>query len=105
MILIALYISRYAVTMEKTTISQDALVASKLGIHARTAAMIAGLARKAKGDFRIESGDEKADAKSIMDILALACAKGVKVTLTIQEQSDIEALKALKKITEQGFGE
>jgi len=49
--------------------------------------------------------EEKVDAASIIDILTLACAKGSKITLKIDDQSDLYILNNIAKLIESGFGE
>ena len=45
------------------------------------------------------------DAASIIDIITLACAKGSKITLKIDDQSDLDILNNIAKLIETGFGE
>ncbi len=83
-------------------ISKSVTVSWDLGIHARNAARIASLARRAKGNIIIISKDGTADAKSILDILALACAKDQKITLKIDNSYDIDVLNSIKREIKQG---
>jgi phosphotransferase system HPr (HPr) family protein len=46
-------------------------VSNRLGLHARAAAKIAALASTFKADILLEKNGAKADARSILDILAL----------------------------------
>jgi phosphocarrier protein len=47
----------------------------------------------------------KADASSVIDLLTLACEKGSKITLKIDDPSDLEILNELVRLVESGFGE
>jgi len=82
-----------------TTINND------LGLHARSAAQIAGIARDSIADVWIQKDDEKADASSILDILTLACAKGTKITIIIEDLADLTILDAIADLVDSGFGE
>jgi len=85
--------------------SRDVYVINELGLHARSAAKIAELAQTAKANVWIIKDGKEADASSIIDILSLACAKGSKITLKIDDQVDAGILKAVVDLVEKGFGE
>jgi len=86
-------------------LSKDVIIVNELGLHARSAVRIAKLAEGAKSKVWIIKSGEKADAVSIIEILTLACPKGSKITVKIDEQKDIEILNAIVKLVESGFGE
>jgi phosphocarrier protein len=85
--------------LKRVTITND------LGLHARSAAQIAKLARNVKSKMWIIKDGEKVDAASIIDILTLACPKGSKIILKIDDQSDLDILNDIAKLIERGFGE
>jgi phosphotransferase system HPr (HPr) family protein len=74
-------------------------------LHARSAAQIAALANRSTASVWIQKGNEKADASSIMDILTLACEKGSKITISIENKADFNILEAIIELVEGGFGE
>ena len=76
-----------------------------LGLHARSAARIAEIARNSLGNVWIQKDHEKADASSILDILTLVCAKGTKITIIIEDLVDLPILNAIADLVETGFGE
>ena len=86
-------------------LSREVTIANELGLHARSAAKIAGLANRSKASVWIEKGDEKADASSIVDILTLACEKGTKITIRVENEADFNILDAITELVEGGFGE
>lgn len=88
-----------------TELSRDIIVINELGLHARSAAKIAEIARKANFKVWIIKGNKTVDASSILDILTLECAKGSKLTLKIDDQSDLDILNDTAKQFETGFGE
>jgi phosphocarrier protein HPr len=88
-----------------TELSRDVIVVNELGLHARSAARIAEIARKANYNVWIIKDKKMVDASSILDILTLECTKGSKVTLKIDNQSDLDILNDTVKQFETGFGE
>ena len=86
-------------------LSRDVIVINELGLHARSAAKIAEIARKANYNVWIIKDNKMVDASSILDILTLECAKGSEITLKIDDQSDLDILNNTVKQFETGFGE
>jgi phosphocarrier protein len=80
--------------------SSDVIVANELGLHARPAAQIAMRADRAKSDIWIISGNEKADARSVIDILLLSCRKGSLITVKAENRFDLDILNDIKLIIE-----
>jgi len=85
--------------------SRRVTITNDLGLHARSAAMIAKLVQNAKSNVWIIKDGKKADASSIIDILSLVCPKGSIITLTIDNQSDLGIFNDLVRLIESGFGE
>ena len=86
-------------------LSREVVIVNELGLHARSAARIAALAQNSKAAVWVQKDAEKADASSIVDILTLACEKGSKITLTIEDKADRPILEDLVNLIETGFGE
>ena len=84
---------------------RNTIIRNELGLHARSAAQIAGIAQNSRADVWIQKNDEKADASSIIDILTLACAKGTKITIIIEDLADTHILNAIADLVDSGFGE
>jgi phosphotransferase system HPr (HPr) family protein len=80
-------------------------IKNELGLHARSAAQIAGIAQNSFANVWILKDNEKADASSILDILTLVCAKGSKITIIIEDLVDLPILNAIADLVETGFGE
>jgi phosphocarrier protein HPr len=81
------------------------VIVNELGLHARSAAKIAELAQNSKAAVWVKKDAEKADASSIVDILTLACEKGSKITLIIEDKADRPILANIANLIETGFGE
>ena len=92
-------------TESEPNISREVVIVNELGLHARSAAKIAALAGQSKASVWIKKGGEKADASSIVDILTLACEKGSKIAISIEDKSDFEILEAITELVANGFGE
>jgi phosphocarrier protein HPr len=86
-------------------LSKEVAVVNELGLHARAAAKIAELAQNAKSKVWIQKDDEKVDAKSIIDILTLACGRGSTIQIIIEDAADTLILDSIVRLTMHGFGE
>ena len=80
-------------------------IKNDLGLHARSAAQIAGIAQNAAGNIWIEKDGEKAAATSILDILTLVCEKGTEISIIIEKCGDLDILNAIADLIDSGFGE
>ena len=82
-------------------------ISNRLGLHARAAAQLVRLASSFKSKIKLERTDSMivADAKSILSVLTLAASKGVELKIEVEGDDETEALRAIKNIFEQGFGE
>ena len=84
---------------------REVVIVNELGLHARSAAKIAELAQNSKAAVWVKRDAEKADASSIVDILTLACERGTKITLIIEDETDRPILENIANLVETGFGE
>ena len=82
-----------------------ATIKNELGLHARSAAQIARIAGNSAANVWLKKEDKKADASSIIDILILACEKGTKITIIIEDWADVNILNAIVDLVDSGFGE
>ena len=86
-------------------LSREVVIVNELGLHARSAARIAELAQNSRAAVWVQKDAEKADASSIVDILTLACEKGSKIRLIIEDKADRQILEDIVNLIETGFGE
>ncbi|MBT8367307.1 MAG: HPr family phosphocarrier protein [Deltaproteobacteria bacterium] len=89
----------------ESALSREATIINELGLHARSAAKIAKLAQAATGLVWIVNSDQKADASSILDILTLACEKGTRITICVENKVDLQILENITELVQSGFGE
>ena len=80
-------------------------IVNSLGLHARPAAMVVQAANRFKSDILFEKDGLQINAKSIMGVLTLAAGKGALVVVVCEGIDAAEALAALAKVFESGFGE
>ena len=80
-------------------------IVNRKGLHARASAKLAGLANTLPCDVTVSLEGEKANAKSIMDLLCLAAHQGCFVTLTASGSQAEACLDAVTAMITDGFGE
>jgi phosphocarrier protein HPr len=86
-------------------LSRSVTVANRLGLHARAAAKFVHLASGFQSHVKVSRGSQTMDGKSIMGILLLAAATGSVVTVSVDGKDEQDALDALCRFIESGFGE
>ncbi|PIE75129.1 MAG: HPr family phosphocarrier protein [Deltaproteobacteria bacterium] len=86
-------------------LKEELIITNELGLHARPAAMIAKIARKAKAEIWLEKDGQKVDATSMIDILSIACQKDSKIVLEADSSDDELVFEEILKIIQEGFGE
>jgi phosphocarrier protein len=86
-------------------LKRDLKIINKAGIHARPAGMIAQTASGFDSEIKIIKDGYEINAKSIMGIMTLAASCGTILTLIINGRDEKEAMQALVKLFEDGFGE
>jgi phosphocarrier protein len=83
-------------------------IRNALGLHARAAARFvhaAGVFQSRVSVAREDRGDRHVDGKSILGLLLLAAARGVAIRITADGADEAEAIGALCRLVETGFGE
>jgi phosphocarrier protein HPr len=86
-------------------LSRRVTVVNEFGLHARSAAKIARIASGARAGVWVVRGEERADAASTLEVLTLACPKGTRLELRIEDPADRPILDALVRLVESGFDE
>lgn len=89
--------------MDKDILCKSVFVINETGIHCRPAADIAKEAAEASGCIWIEKDGQKADASSVVDIIALECFKGSKVTVKAQCIEDAKHVENIANMIMKGF--
>ncbi len=87
-------------TAEKTlTIVNDK------GLHVRAATILAQTAARFESQVTVERDGEKANGKSVMNLLLLTASKGTKVRVVAEGDDASEALEAIAEVVARGFYE
>jgi len=73
-------------------------ILNKTGLHARPAAKFVEKASKFKSKITIEKDGKKADAKSILSVLALGVGQGSKIKITAEGEDEQKAVEQLVKL-------
>ena len=85
--------------------SKAVVVSNQLGLHARAAARFVHLATRFVSQIRVARESKVMDGKSIMGILLLAAARGTTITISAEGLDEADAVEALVRLVESGFGE
>lgn len=87
------------------SVSRQTTVVNALGMHARPAAVIAGMVQDAGGDIWLSDGKSIVDAASIIEILSLCAVTGTKVSIFTEKEEDSALADKIKNFFDIGFGE
>lgn len=85
--------------------TKELLVANKLGIHARPAAMFVKTANRYQCEIQVEKDGETVNGKSIMGLMMLAAGPGSKVTVHADGPDATVALAELENLLKRKFDE
>src|SRR5215467_4471307 len=85
--------------------TKDLVVANKLGIHARPAAMFVKTANRFSCEIFVEKDGEKVNGKSIMGLMMLAAGPGSKLTVHAHGHDAAQALAELETLVRSKFNE
>ncbi len=80
-------------------------VPSRVGMHARPAAMLVKQAQVFEADIEISHHGKKASAKSILGVLTLCAGYGAKVTVTATGTDAEDAIRTITRLFASGFDE
>lgn len=86
-------------------ITEELVVRNSKGIHARPAAQLVKTTLGFQCETYISFNGYRVNAKSIMGILTLAAVSGTRLSVTCSGSDAIEAMSALRRLFDSGFGE
>jgi phosphocarrier protein len=86
-------------------VSRDFIISNKLGLHARPSAQLTQTAGRFASDIHISRNGRRVNAKSIMGVMMLAAGQGATVTVEAEGEDAAEAVEAIGRLIESGFGE
>jgi phosphocarrier protein HPr len=80
-------------------------IKNELGIHARSAAMIVRVLERYRSSVFLERDGNQVDARSLLDILTLACPKDSRIVVRADGDDAREAVDRIAKLVDEKFGE
>ena len=80
-------------------------IINALGLHARAAAQLVKTANRYPCEVELECDGQAVNGKSIMGVLMLAAAQGMKVRIRCEGEGAKECLAELEKLIANRFGE
>jgi phosphocarrier protein HPr len=86
-------------------IEETVTIINKLGLHARAAVKFVNTANRFTSSVKINKNESEIDGKSILGILTLAATQGSEIILKINGADEKSALKALRELILNKFGE
>jgi len=87
------------------TISREVVVVNAAGLHARPADLLAREARKWQSRIAFVNESQRADGKSILELLTLAAEAGTRLVVEATGPDAREALDAIGSLFESRFNE
>ncbi len=86
-------------------LQQDALIANKLGLHARASAKLTQLASGFRCEVTLSRNQRRVNAKSIMGVMMLAASRGTVIGIETEGEDEDEAMRAIVNLISDKFGE
>lgn len=86
-------------------IQEQLTIINKLGLHARAAAKLVGIAGQFESRIVLVKDGREADAKSIMSVMMLAASQGTELKVRIEGDDASEAWGALLSLVQNRFDE
>ncbi|WP_127556304.1 HPr family phosphocarrier protein [Saccharospirillum alexandrii] len=86
-------------------IQEQLTIINKLGLHARAAAKLVGVAGQFESRIVLVKDGREADAKSIMSVMMLAASQGTELNVRIEGDDASEAWVALLSLVQNRFDE
>ena len=90
---------------DTASMTKEILVANKLGMHARPAALFVKTANRFACDIFVEKDGEKINGKSIMGLMMLAAGPGSKLTLHVRGADAHAAIAEIEALVKRKFDE
>lgn len=83
----------------------DIVIQNPTGLHARPAKVFVNTAKQFKSNIRVQHGDKKANAKSLISMLTLGVEPGSEITILVDGADEEAAMEALHTAVLDGLGE
>jgi phosphocarrier protein len=86
-------------------IESEVQISNRLGLHARAAARFVHLANQFASRITVVKDGTRVDGKSILGLLTLAAARGMKIRVSAEGDDEKEAVDTLADLVRTRFGE
>jgi phosphotransferase system HPr (HPr) family protein len=83
--------------------SLEVTVVNEMGLHARPASLVVGVASKFPCEIAIKNGSKRVDGKSILQLLSLSAEMGSTLTIEARGGDALLAVRQLAELVENGF--
>ena len=83
----------------------EIVIHNRTGLHARPAKVLVNLAKQFKSDIRLQYGEKKANAKSMVSVLTLGAVSGSEITLQVDGVDEEKAIAELETAILAGLGD
>lgn len=91
--------------MGEQTVSREVVVGIPQGLHARPADLLAREARRWQSRIELVGGANRADGKSILELLTLAAEAGTRLVIEATGPDADEAVAAIGLLFERNFND
>lgn len=88
-----------------TVVEGEFDIINALGLHARAAAQLVKVANRYKCDVELTCEDQTVNGKSIMGVLMLAAAQGMRVKVRCTGEGEAACLEEIRALIADRFGE
>ena len=86
-------------------IEKEVTIVSRLGLHARPAAMFVRIASRHRAEIWVSKEGEEVNGKSIMGLMMLAAGQGSKLRIRCDGPDADKAMEELEELIKAGFNE
>ncbi len=86
-------------------INKPLTIINKLGLHARAAAKLTGVAGKFSSKIELTAHGKTVDCKSVMSLMLLAASQGTDIEITIEGDDELAAMTSIEELINNRFDE
>ena len=83
----------------------EIVIHNRTGLHARPAKVLVNLAKQFKSDIRLQHGEKKANAKSMVSVLTLGVVSGSEITVQADGTDEEKAITEIEAAILAGLGD
>jgi phosphocarrier protein FPr len=83
----------------------EIVISNRTGLHARPAKVLVNLAKQFKSDIRLQHGEKRANAKSMVSVLTLGAVSGSDITVLANGVDEEKAIAEIEAAIRSGLGD